>query len=112
MRKNIAVHIGKNIAEARSAAGKKQQEVADQVGIDAVSLSRIERGHVTPSIATLDRIADTLEVPLGRLFDGISHGTAALSDRIASVMEPLSEKKREFLLEQMLTWAEWLSNDD
>lgn len=109
MGKNITVRLGENIAAARRAAGKTQAEVAEKVGIDTVSLSRMERGHVTPSIATLDRIANVLQEPVGRLFDGISSDTAALADNIASMLEPLNERERRFLMEQMRAWARWMS---
>lgn len=111
MDKNIAKLLGENISAARRAIKKTQAEIAEQVGIDTVSLSRIERGSVTPSIATLDRIANALNVPLGRLFDGISPGVKDLSDRIASTLENLPEKKRKFLLKQLSTWTEWLSKN-
>ena len=45
-------------------SGKTQAEIAEKVEIDTVSLSRIERGIVCPSIATLDRIAKVLDKPL------------------------------------------------
>lgn len=79
------------------------------MGIDTVSLSRIERGTVSPSITTLDRIADVLGEPLGRLFDGASSGTAALADDIASLLGPLSVNDRMFLMEQIQVWARKLS---
>jgi len=109
MSKDIAVRLGRNIAEVRKAAGKTQAEVAEKVGIDTVSLSRIERGTVMPGIATLDRIADVLGEPLGKLFDGASSGTAALADDIATLLDSLSEADRIFLLEQIQTWTKKLS---
>ena len=69
MSNSIAARLGKNIAAVRKASGKTQAEIAEKVEIDTVSLSRIERGIVCPSIATLDRIAKVLDKPLGRLFD-------------------------------------------
>ena len=108
MSTNISIRLGKNISEARKASGKTQAEVAEKVGIDTVSLSRIERGTVTPSITTLDRIADALGEPLGKLFDGVSSHTAALADNVAVLLENLSEEDRIFLLEQLHVWAERL----
>lgn len=106
---NIAVRLGRNIAEARRASGRTQAEVAEKVGIDTVSLSRIERGTVSPSIATLDRIANELDEPLGKLFDGTSSGTATLGEDVAMLLKPLSESDRMFLLEQIQVWAGKLS---
>lgn len=109
MKEDLAIRLGRNIAEARKAVGKTQSEVAAKVEIETISLSRIERGKVTPGIATLDRIADALGVPLSRLLDGASFKTAALADNIAALLEPLGEADRMLLLEQMQTWAKRLS---
>lgn len=108
MSNEIAIRIGRNIATARKAANMTQAEVAEQVGIEIVSLSRIERGVVTPGVPTLDRIADALGIALGRLFDGASSNTATLADNIISQLEPLSEDDRLFLLHQLEAWAEKL----
>ena len=109
MGKDIAVRLGKNIAAARKACGKTQAEVAEKIDIDTVSLSRIERGVVTPGIPTLDRIAKALGVPLGSLLDGASSGTATLADTIASLLERLDETDRLFLFEQIELWVKQLS---
>lgn len=109
MSRNIAVRLGKNIAAARRASGRTQAEVAEKIGIDTVSLSRIERGTVCPSIATLERIADELNEPLGGLFDGTSSGIATLAEDVATLLKPLSENDRMFLLEQIQAWAGKLS---
>ena len=108
MGKEIAVRIGRNIAAARKAANMTQAEVAEQVGIEIVSLSRIERGTVTPGVQTLDRIANALGVALGRLFDGASSNAHTLADNIISQLEPLHEDDRLFLLDQLAAWAKKL----
>ncbi len=109
MGRNIVVRLGKNIATARKALGKTQAEIAEKIGIDTVSLSRIERGTVSPSIATLDRIADTLGKPLGKLFDGVSSNTVTLANDVAELLSSLSESDRMFLMEQIQAWSKQLS---
>lgn len=42
--------------------------LAQASGISASLLSRIERGLVSPSVDTLDRLAESLRVPVSRLF--------------------------------------------
>lgn len=108
MSHDIAQRIGKNIAIARKATNRTQADVAEAVGIDTVSLSRIERGVVTPGVPTLDKIADELGVPIGRLFVGASANTTALADNIISQLEPLRDSDRLFLLEQLQVWAQKL----
>jgi transcriptional regulator with XRE-family HTH domain len=54
---------GEKIRQLRQAKHKTLSEVADEVGISASSLSQIERGIISPSMATLRKIAKALEVP-------------------------------------------------
>lgn len=44
-----------------------QETVALQTGIDRPSINRIEQGHQSPTLDTLIRIADALNVPLADL---------------------------------------------
>ncbi|WP_034301610.1 helix-turn-helix domain-containing protein [Herbaspirillum sp. RV1423] len=110
MSNDIAVRIGRNIASARKAQQRTQADVAEAVGVDTVSLSRIERGVVTAGIPTLDKIADELGVPLGRLFDGASANSSALADNIIAQLEPLKDADRLFLVEQFQVWAKKLAS--
>lgn len=47
--------------------GLSQAEVAREVGVADVQVSRWRRGQVTPSVRYLQRIADTFDVPRVRL---------------------------------------------
>jgi transcriptional regulator with XRE-family HTH domain len=109
MSNDIAVRIGRNIAIARKERGRTQADVAEAVGMDTVSLSRIERGVVTAGIPTLDRIAGELSVPLGGLFDGVSANSSALADNIIAQLAPLHDEDRLFLMEQLQVWAKELA---
>lgn len=61
--------LGKRIQLLRKKAKLKQEYVAEQVGIDAKSLSRIEGGTRYPSMETLTKIGLALDVPLKAFFD-------------------------------------------
>jgi len=61
--------IGANIASYRTAAGLTQAELAEQVGVEPVSLSRWETGSRSPSITVLYGIAQALGVGVGDLVD-------------------------------------------
>jgi len=45
------------LLDARKQAGLTQQELADRIGANKGYISRIERGLIIPSVATLYRIA-------------------------------------------------------
>lgn len=61
--------LGQRIQTLRKRAKRKQEDVANEVGIDAKSLSRIEGGSRFPSMEVLEKIAHTLGVPLRELFE-------------------------------------------
>jgi transcriptional regulator with XRE-family HTH domain len=46
------------------------QEVAESAGFSKGLLSKIETGVVSPPIATLAKLAEALDLPIGELFDG------------------------------------------
>ena len=54
--------LGENIQTIRKYKKMKQQELADAIGINMQSLSKIERGVNYPTFDTLEKIMDVLEV--------------------------------------------------
>ena len=54
--------LGENIQTIRKHRGMKQQELADKIGINMQSLSKIERGVNFPTFDTLEKIMDVLGV--------------------------------------------------
>ena len=101
MEKEIAIRIGKNIASARKSRSRTQEDVAEKLGIDTGSLSRMERGLIMPSIPMLDRIADELQVALWQLLGVAPLSSVAMAENIRLLLEKLNPPERLFLLEQM-----------
>lgn len=56
--------IGSNIRMVRNAIGISQTELANRVGSDKSAISRYENGKQKPTLETLMRIADALDVAL------------------------------------------------
>ena len=61
--------IGRRIAELRQQQGFTQERLAERVGIEPVTLSRLETGTRAVSISSSAAIADALGVSLGDLLD-------------------------------------------
>ena len=93
MEKNIAARIGRNIAQARKAASRTQADVAEKLGIDTGSLSRMERGIIMPSIPTLDKIADELGVALWQLIGSASSSSIVMAENIITQLEKLGQRR-------------------
>ena len=67
--------IGMQVKALRMAAGLSAGQLAAGSEISASMLSRIERGLVSPSVETLERLAQGLHVPLSRFFGDLARRT-------------------------------------
>jgi len=63
--------MGMNIARLRDARGLSQSEFARRFYIDRKHLCNIENGTANPTLNSLARIADGLDVPITDLFKGL-----------------------------------------
>ncbi len=61
--------VGKKILKLRLQSKQSQREVSRLSGLAVSYLSRLENDRIVPSIRTLNKIADALEVPLTSLLD-------------------------------------------
>ena len=66
----LADALGGRIRAVREAAGLTLKAVAQSAGLSQPFLSRLERGHVSASIANLLEIARALGVPVSALLEG------------------------------------------
>lgn len=69
MFKNVYVQLGKNIKNYRNKKGLTQQNLADKVDMGINFIGKIEIGFSKPSLDTIIKIANALEVKLSDLFN-------------------------------------------
>lgn len=60
--------IGTTIRGVRLRKGLSQGDIEKRTGLLRCYLSRVENGHTVPSLDTLYKIADALDVPLAHFF--------------------------------------------
>lgn len=78
--------LGENIQRARKLRGLNQQELADAIGINMQSLSKIERGVNFPTFETLDKIMTYLQVAPNELLSGEWKNTLQIEKNIMQFM--------------------------
>jgi transcriptional regulator with XRE-family HTH domain len=64
----VSVDVGARLRQLREARGHSIRELARRSGISANALSLIERGRSSPSVSTLYKVSDALEIPITTLF--------------------------------------------
>lgn len=60
--------VGMNIRIARIKRGISQEGLADMAGLARSTMGIVERGEQSPSIQTISKVANALEIDLHKLF--------------------------------------------
>ncbi len=106
--KSVGILLGENIARYRRAQGWTQQELAEAVEIESVTVSRIETGSSIPSLVRLVAIAEALDVSLVELVGGVSPHATDQAEAIAAALKQVKPEDRYLLLETVKRFAERL----
>lgn len=59
-----AIRLATEIRALREARGLSQRELAERVGTTQSAIARLEGGNISPSLPTLDKIAEALDAEL------------------------------------------------
>jgi transcriptional regulator with XRE-family HTH domain len=70
--------IGWRVRSRAREIGLSSAELAKRVGLSRAMISKIENAQVSPSLATMSRLAEVLEVPITSLFQGLDEERDAL----------------------------------
>jgi transcriptional regulator with XRE-family HTH domain len=60
--------IGEKLKQLRESKNLSQGDIEKRTGLMRAYTSRVENGHTTPSVETLEKYASALDIPLYRLF--------------------------------------------
>ncbi|MBR7799143.1 helix-turn-helix domain-containing protein [Undibacterium fentianense] len=97
--KQLAREVGQIIATRRKAMKFTQAELAERMEIEKETVSRIETGHIAPTLARLAQIAKLLDCEISDL---LKISTPDVSDRALALMnrmENLSDGQQTILLD-------------
>jgi transcriptional regulator with XRE-family HTH domain len=100
----LGARIGRKIKGARTQLGMTQGQLAEALGIENVTMSRIETGSQLPSLDRLQHLAEILHVPLQALLAEGEEGSET-SKVVTELMEGLPERERKFLLDFVMNYA-------
>ena len=65
------IELGNRIRDRRNEISMSQEKVAEQAGISANTVSRIEGGQTAMSIEIFIKLVDVLDADINKLLDGI-----------------------------------------
>ncbi|HLJ86559.1 MAG TPA: helix-turn-helix transcriptional regulator [Candidatus Angelobacter sp.] len=99
------MNIGATIRNYRLQKGMSQGDIEKRTGLLRCYLSRVENGHTIPSLDTLSKIANAMDLPLGQFF------TEHLSNGNVKKLPPLTEDEVRFL-SQIHRYSSTLNESD
>ena len=99
--KALAKVLGDNIANRRRKLGLTQMVLAERLGIGQDSLSRMEKGIISPKIARLRDFAAILECSVVSLFQEQNDDMGAYLADVAELLLPLEQQQRDAVIRAM-----------
>lgn len=92
--------LGDKLRAIRKDRGLTLQQVADAAGLSKAFVSQIESGTANPSLASLKRVGNALEIPLAALFEDESNGpepAPAPTDEAGEVRVVRKHRRKQIL---------------
>lgn len=91
--------LGLKVKEYRKQKKITQEKLSELIGVDNGYISKLEVGQNFPSLKTLEKIADVLEVDLYKLFLYTQEKDKDLKIEINKIYDKLN-KEKQFILYQ------------
>ncbi|WP_439894458.1 helix-turn-helix domain-containing protein (plasmid) [Ralstonia sp. 25C] len=97
-----AAQLGQFLAALRSSHGRTQEQVAELLGVDVETISRMERGATWPTLPRLMSLADLYNVSVGSLLQ-------QRSPRSKDIAEELENQLARLTTEDQVWVREWVT---
>lgn len=97
IRRSLARRLGRNIGDRRRAAGLTQEQLAEYLEIDVLTVSRYETGNILPPLTAVDLIARLLHTTIAELLDENPVVPIEHAERIGIWLANLSLSDRDWI---------------
>jgi transcriptional regulator with XRE-family HTH domain len=108
-RLEIGLLLGKNVATRRKALALTQLQLAERLGVETETISRLERGTNLPSLQRLASLSEELETSVADL---LSQSVSNRSDQALMIerwLVPLTARERRFVVESIRQLCEYIT---
>lgn len=96
--KLLARAVGAAIAGRRKARGLTQAQLAEQMGIEKETMSRLETGNISPTLGRLAQLARLLECDIGEFLQTTTPELTSQALALLGRMDDLSMSQQETLI--------------
>ena len=108
-RPEIGPLLGKNVAMRRKALALTQLQLAERLGVETETISRLERGTNLPSLQRLASLSEELETSVADL---LSQSVSNRSDQALMIerwLVSLTARERRFVVESIRQLCEYIA---
>ena len=107
---DIYIKVGERIREERLKAGLTQEELGEATDLHYSFIGYIERGKKKPSLRTIEKIANALNLPVSDLFRTVEQKQQKkpkyeLTNRLLSMLQDSNKNDQEFIVNLVRTVA-------
>ncbi len=95
---NLSWQLGKKVRGLRKAKKLSQSRLAERANLSEACIGTIERGHRTPRLPTLEKIASALGVEIKVLFDFSSGEVSTSEEALKELYQSIKGKSRKEIL--------------
>jgi transcriptional regulator with XRE-family HTH domain len=96
---SLTRRLGCNIAVRRKALRLTQEQLAHRLEVEPETISRMERGMTAPSLKTLEKLGEILDVRMADLLDERSPAPPDEVSAIVAWIVMLSEEDKTFVMD-------------
>ena len=97
---NLSIKFGNQLRKMRTAKKMSQEELSFKAGISAAHLGQIERAEKKPTLETIGKLAEALEVSLPELFTFETESTCICEDKENAVITKINAQLKSLTAEE------------
>ena len=90
--------FGRHVRQLRRARGQTQEALAEGTQLSADTIRRLEHGSFSPSLETLGKVCDGLDLDLSTLFGSFELRDRDIDREVADALMGLSDRLRDTVL--------------
>jgi len=103
----LAVRLGARIKARRMALSLKQDQLADRLGVEVNTISRMECGTHLPSLTRLEQVAAELGVSVASLLGDATTNMHDQAELLRGTLDGLTPRERGLVIEVANMQAEY-----
>ena len=107
----IAVEVGRAIAEQRKLMGLTQPQVAELLGVEKETISRLETGTIVQTVERLHTLSEAFKCPITRFFPCAENALTVHAATIGSLLDTLSPERQQAVVECVAILAKTLRDE-